>query len=142
MTNMENGDSVPLFDYKDSNSGKRRRKKPADPDSLELFSDSVPERNRDHKDRGLEKSTAFSDTCDVNLPSVRAQIAASQRHQESMRASYRVHKETTPLLDDSNSSENSVKYGESMAIAEDNNKQQPPPYSNRKADKWVRMKKW
>ena len=92
------GDGVQLLDYK---ARRRGRGKNYRGDSLEMLSDSeLAKKERPRSGWLGEDTTVFSDTYDENLPSVRAHIAASRRHQESLQTSQKVNKETTPLLND------------------------------------------
>ena len=86
-----------------------------------------------------EDTTVFSDSYDENLPSVRAHLAASRRHQESLQISQKVNKETTPLLNDL-----SEKGAEAMggSIAENLSKMEAHDRvaANRKLQKWKKLK--
>ncbi len=134
-------DSVQLLDYKRSDRRRRRRARGdrGQGDSLELVSDSELSKRARERER-LEDTTVFSDTCDENLPSSRARLAASRRHQQSLGLSY---KETTPLLDDKNGKEAEAQAETSMVVKmNEYEKAAPPPSKKRDSSKWLRLKQW
>ncbi len=132
-------DSVRLVDYKRSDRRPRRRRRGdrGQGDSLELVSDS--ELSRREGGRLEDTTTVFSDTCDENLPSSRAKLAASRRHHQSLGFSH--NKESTPLLEDKNGK--AMEADTSMVVKMDEYEiAAPPPIKKRNSNKWLRLRQW
>ena len=141
-------DSVRLVDYRDGRPSPRKRRSGAarrTGDSLEMVSDSELDKNHNGM---FEDTTVFSDTCDENLPSVRAHLAASRQYRESKLAppSSRSYKETTPLLDDGSILKKEVDPESSGGLKEgsmnNDGYEKLDGSGNRKKSKWDVVKKW
>lgn len=123
-------DSVRLVDYNFPNK-RSSRKRP---------SQAVSDSELDRENGKMFETTLCSDSCDENLPSVRAHLAASRQYKESQ-LSRRQHKESTPLLDDS-----VRKPGPAGAYKETLNKTSAYENSDkrdkREKSKWMLIKYW